>query len=226
MLGAGAAPVASKQFLSAVIADKGFGTLNKLVAHAGIKKMLDNKPADPGMTLFAPSDAAFEAAPRVTDFLLCPGNKDLLEQVLRYHVIDQTMSVQDIGRTQSGVLPTILQGSNINVDAPVGTEPKKWTLNDAKLLFEVEDEAGRTVKSDLIDVVTENGLIHGIDKVMIPPQLKGDLSSIPSPPCTARTQAPNDEAEAIKLSVGSRLRLFGLSLPLVIFLTFWTGWRF
>lgn len=98
-------------------------------------------------TVFAPTDAAFEALPEgVLDKLLLPENKEVLKQILTYHVVDGEMKAADI---KTGMAPT-LEGTDVDVVADGGTV----TVN------------GATVEQP--DVTASNGVIHVIDTVLIP----------------------------------------------------------
>jgi len=120
------------------------GTLAKLVADAGLTDTLRG----PGpFTLFAPSDEAFKAVPAKTMAELA-ANKDLLRSVLTYHVI--------AGKVMAAQVP------NGKVKTVNGAE-----LNLAKSgsFVTVEDAVVQTA-----DVAVTNGVVHVIDRVLIPPR--------------------------------------------------------
>lgn len=102
-------------------------------------------------TIFAPSDAAFAKLPEGTvETLLKPENRDRLIAVLTYHVLSGKVMSGDIAGKKLSV--ATLQGSDINVDAMSGGV----MINDA------------TVTA--ADIQASNGVIHVIDKVILPPQ--------------------------------------------------------
>ncbi|MEQ8247273.1 MAG: fasciclin domain-containing protein [Alphaproteobacteria bacterium] len=102
-------------------------------------------------TVFAPSDAAFAKLPEGTvETLLKPENRDRLIAVLTYHVLSGKVMSGDIAGKKLSV--ATLQGSDINVDAMSGGV----MINDA------------TVTA--ADIQASNGVIHVIDKVILPPQ--------------------------------------------------------
>ena len=119
-------------------------TLTKLLADAGLTDTL--RGAGP-FTVFAPSDEAFKAVPAKTMAELA-ANKELLKSVLTYHVLAGKFSSAD---AKNGNAKT-LQGANV----AVGKAGSFVTVEEA-----VVTEA---------DVAATNGVIHVIDKVLMPPK--------------------------------------------------------
>lgn len=119
-------------------------TLSKLLADAGLADTLKG----PGpFTVFAPTDEAFKAVPKKTMDELA-ANKDLLRAVLTYHVVPGKVMAADV---KPGAVKTV-QGANIAL-AKAGT-------------FVTVEEA--VVQS--ADVAATNGVVHVIDRVLIPPR--------------------------------------------------------
>jgi uncharacterized surface protein with fasciclin (FAS1) repeats len=121
-----------------------FKTLTAALTAAGLTDALSG----PGpFTVFAPTDAAFAALPKGTvDMLLKPENKSKLVKLLTYHVVPGTVLSTDL---KSGVVKS-LQGSNIQVKV----DPMGVMINNAKVV--------------IADVKASNGVIHAIDKVIMP----------------------------------------------------------
>ena len=119
-------------------------TLSKLLADAGLSDTL--RGAGP-FTVFAPSDEAFKAVPAKTMAELA-ANKELLKSVLTYHVLPGKVSAAE---AKNGNLKTV-QGANVAI-ARAGT-------------FVTVEEALVTQA----DVTATNGVIHVIDKVLMPPK--------------------------------------------------------
>lgn len=102
-------------------------------------------------TVFAPSDEAFAKLPQGTvETLLKPENRDRLIAVLTYHVVSGKVMAGDIAGKKLSV--ATLEGNDINVDAMSGGV----MINDA------------TVTAT--DIEASNGVIHVIDRVILPPQ--------------------------------------------------------
>lgn len=102
-------------------------------------------------TVFAPTDEAFAALPAGTlEMLLMPENKDKLVQVLTYHVVAGSVKSTDL---ETGMVPTV-EGSDVNV-----------TLGENQVM--VNDASVVTA-----DIEASNGVIHVIDKVILPPDLE------------------------------------------------------
>lgn len=101
-------------------------------------------------TVFAPTDEAFAELPAGTvDDLLKPENRDKLIAVLKYHVVSGKVMAADIAGKKANV--TTLQGSDISVDAMSGGV----MINDATVIT--------------ADIQASNGVIHVINKVILPP---------------------------------------------------------
>lgn len=122
-----------------------FGTLVAAVQAAGLVDTLKGKGP---FTVFAPTDEAFAALPAGTvETLLKPENKDQLTAILTYHVVPAMVVAGDIAGKKAKVLT--VQGDRLSVNATNGVK-----VNDAKV-----------VKAD---VLASNGVIHVIDKVLLP----------------------------------------------------------
>ena len=118
-------------------------TLSKLLADAGLTDTLKG----PGpFTVYAPSDDAFKAVPAKTMAELA-ANKDRLKAVLTYHVVPGKVMAADV---KTGNVKSV-QGSNLGL-ARAGA-------------FVTVDEALVTQA----DVPASNGVVHIIDKVVLPP---------------------------------------------------------
>ena len=131
---------------------KNAGTFNKLLAAAEAAGLADALASGENLTVFAPTDAAFDALPDGTvERLLKPENKDQLVAVLTYHVLPRELA--------SNQLP----GRTIHV---------KTIKSDGDRMLSVS-KTGEGVTVDGANVVAadiraDNGIIHVIDKVMLP----------------------------------------------------------
>jgi uncharacterized surface protein with fasciclin (FAS1) repeats len=109
---------------------------------------LDQKLASGGpYTIFAPTDEAFDALPEgVVEELLKPENRDTLIKILTYHVVQGEKSSSML---QSGATET-LEGASVQVNV----SSSGVMVNDAKVVQP--------------DIQASNGVIHVIDKVILP----------------------------------------------------------
>ena len=140
---AGAATVAhAKDIVDTAVGAGSFNTLVKAVQAAGLVETLKG----PGpFTVFAPTDEAFAKLPAGTlDNLL--KDKDALAKVLTYHVVPGKVMAADV---KPGEAKTV-QGQSVKLSAEGG-----------KVMVD-----GATVTA--ADVVASNGVIHVIDKVILP----------------------------------------------------------
>ncbi|MCE9524003.1 MAG: fasciclin domain-containing protein [Alphaproteobacteria bacterium] len=123
-----------------------FSTLVAALKAAGLVDALSGKGP---FTVFAPTNAAFAALPAGTlDDLLKPANKAKLVAILSYHVIPAKIESSALAGKKL-TSPATLQGGSLKVDGTHGVK-----INDA------------TVTS--ADVKASNGVIHVIDKVLMP----------------------------------------------------------
>ena len=123
-----------------------FKTLTAALDAAGKTSMLQEKGP---FTVFAPTDEAFAALPKGTvEDLLKPANKEKLGKILAYHVLSGKVMAADVKTMKA----KSANGADLNIKVGDGGV----TVNDAKV-----------VKAD---VVASNGVIHVIDKVLLPPQ--------------------------------------------------------
>jgi uncharacterized surface protein with fasciclin (FAS1) repeats len=110
--------------------------------------------------VFAPTNAAFGALPAGTvETLLKPENKSALTGVLTYHVVagrlDAKALAAKIKAGNGSATLTTVQGATLTVRATAGGV----TVTDAK---------GGTAKVSIADVYQKNGVIHVVDKVLLP----------------------------------------------------------
>jgi uncharacterized surface protein with fasciclin (FAS1) repeats len=128
-----------------------FSTLVAAITAAGLGDALSG--AGP-FTVFAPTNAAFEALPAgLLEKLLLPENKDVLTKILTYHVVSAKVMAADV--TAGDV--TTLEGS----------------------AFAVTTEGGVKVNTSNVtatDVPASNGVIHVIDAVLVPASV--DVASL------------------------------------------------
>jgi transforming growth factor-beta-induced protein len=126
------------------IASESAKTLAAAVTAAGLVETLQgNGP----FTVFAPTDAAFESIKKDVDNLLKPENKVKLTKVLTYHVVAGNVMAASL---IDGQKLTTVQGTDLTVSVKNG----KVMIN------------GATVVTP--DIPASNGVIHIIDKVVMP----------------------------------------------------------
>jgi uncharacterized surface protein with fasciclin (FAS1) repeats len=122
-----------------------FSTLVAAVSAAGLVETLKG---DGPFTVFAPTNAAFDALPPGTlDSLLLPENKDQLVEILTYHVVPGRFPASSLAGAR-GTLPTV-QGDTLHVNGTDGVRVENATVV-------------------IPDVAASNGVIHAIDAVMLP----------------------------------------------------------
>lgn len=128
----------------ALARDPQLSTLNSLVTKAGLTDTL--KGTGP-FTVFAPTNDAFKAVPQKTLDEVA-ANPALLKSVLTYHVLAAKVSAADV---KNGNVKTV-QGANVAV-------------SKAGEFVTVEDAMVQKA-----DIAATNGVIHTIDRVLMPPK--------------------------------------------------------
>ena len=129
------------------VAAGSFKTLVTAVKAAGLVDTLKGKGP---FTVFAPNDAAFAKLPEGTvEGLLEDIPK--LKAVLTYHVVSGKVMAADVVKLKTA---KTVQGQEVKIDASKWHLHKNPKINDANVLK--------------ADVMTDNGVIHVIDKVLLP----------------------------------------------------------
>jgi uncharacterized surface protein with fasciclin (FAS1) repeats len=124
-----------------------------LVAAVQAADLVDALSSEGPFTVFAPTDDAFALLPDgVLDALLEPENEDLLTDILLYHVVPDEVTSDEL---ESGGLDTLNGGLAIAV------EPDRVIVNNASVI--------------LPDVDASNGVIHAINRVLVPPATLAEL---------------------------------------------------
>ena len=134
-----------KTIVENAVASKDFSTLVAAIKAAGLADVLSSKGP---FTVFAPTNEAFKKLPEgaLAD-LLKPENKDKLIAVLKYHVVSGKVLAKDVVKLNEA---KTVQGSEVKIKVVGG----KVTVDGAKV-----------VKTD---IACNNGVIHVIDKVILP----------------------------------------------------------
>jgi uncharacterized surface protein with fasciclin (FAS1) repeats len=155
----GGAPMyPSKNIVENAVNSKDHTTLVAAVKAAGLVQTLEG--AGP-FTVFAPTNEAFAALPRGTvETLLKPENKGQLTAVLTYHVIPGRYTAEDIESKIDQM------GGKLTLNTVQG-EPLMFERS-GRMHITVTDAKGDVARITIPDVIQSNGVIHVINKVMIP----------------------------------------------------------
>jgi uncharacterized surface protein with fasciclin (FAS1) repeats len=143
------AVTAEMDIVDTAVAANQFGTLAAALDAAGLVETLKG----PGpFTVFAPTDEAFASLPAGTvENLLKPENKEQLIEVLTYHVVPGKVAAAEVVKLEEA---KTVNGGTLEIDAESGGVK----INDANV--------------EATDIAASNGLIHVIDKVLLPPASK------------------------------------------------------
>jgi uncharacterized surface protein with fasciclin (FAS1) repeats len=133
-----------------VAGNPSLSTLKNLLDETDLKDKLDKEVP---YTVFAPSDQAFAAIPEATrEKLLQPKNRETLKQVISYHVVPGNLTANQL---QAGKVQTL---DNNPVNIQVDKTANQVKVNDAKVIQP--------------DIKASNGVVHVVDKVILPPNMK------------------------------------------------------
>jgi len=138
------------------------GRFTKLVAALEAADLSDDLAGTGPFTVFAPTDDAFDRLPGGTlDFLLNPANKDVLIDILTFHVIDGAVPAAD-ALALDGTSANMISGLNARID-----------VVDGALILSLN--RNREAMVTTTDINATNGVIHIIDAVLDPGDAVEDI---------------------------------------------------
>jgi uncharacterized surface protein with fasciclin (FAS1) repeats len=177
------------------------GQFNGFLGMLQAANMVDVLRGEGPLTVFAPTDEAFEElAPDMLDRLLAEDNRKVLEAVIQAHI------VPDVAIMASNILGGALEvptlgGGTLAIDGTTGiialapiepaiteiwgrplAEQTSPAMRVSMVVVEAPQtsvrDADRTTPEELIrvatvvapDIVADNGVIHGIDLLLLPPE--------------------------------------------------------
>lgn len=153
----GAAMYPSKDIVDNAVNSRDHTTLVAAVKAAGLVDTL--KSAGP-FTVFAPTNNAFSMLPAGTvDTLLKPENKGTLTQVLTYHVVP--------GRVDAATLVQQIQAGGGKATLKTASGGTLTAMMRGKDVV-ITDVKGNAAVVTIADVMQSNGVIHVVDKVLLP----------------------------------------------------------
>lgn len=130
-----------------------FDTLVQAAREAGLANDLAYQGP---YTILAPTDQAFDALPPgAVELLLQPENRDLLREVLSYHIIRGRVTANEFN---TGPVETLGGGIAVRV-----TPNNRIVVNDGSVV--------------LPNIEASNGIIHGINTVLLPESLQETIAS-------------------------------------------------
>jgi uncharacterized surface protein with fasciclin (FAS1) repeats len=153
----GAKMYPTKNIVENAVNSKDHTTLVAAVKAAGLVPTLES--AGP-FTVFAPTNEAFNALPAGTvESLLKPENKAKLTSILTYHVVP--------GKLSSGDLMKMIKMQNGKATLKTVEGGNLYVSMKGKGIV-ITDENGNTSQVTIADVNQSNGVIHVVNKVLLP----------------------------------------------------------
>jgi uncharacterized surface protein with fasciclin (FAS1) repeats len=130
-------------------------SFNTLVEAVEAAELTDTLSGEGPYTVFAPTDEAFAQLPEgALEFLLQPENQDVLQRVLQYHVVSGAVTSDQLS---TGEVETLNGAVAVQVD------DNGVIVNDSSVI-----EA---------DIEASNGVIHAVNRVLLPPDVQEDLEA-------------------------------------------------
>jgi uncharacterized surface protein with fasciclin (FAS1) repeats len=153
----GAAMYPNRNIVQNAVNSKDHTTLVAAVKAAGL---VDTLSGTGPFTVFAPTNEAFAALPAGTvDNLVKPENKATLTKILTYHVVAGRYTAKDL-------TDAVAKGNGTASLTTVQGEP--LTVKQMAGRIEVVDSKGNAADVTIADVMQSNGVIHVVDKVLMP----------------------------------------------------------
>lgn len=179
-----AAAQGDKNIVEIAAGDDRFETLVTALQAAGLVETLQGEGP---FTVFAPTDDAFAALPAGTlDALLA--DKEALTKVLTYHVVAGNVMAADVVGLNGQEVATV-QGENVTVKVDGGNV----MINDANVI--------------ITDIQASNGVIHVLDKVILPPTVAAAMAAPATMPSTGAAQANSTTTLPILMLAGGLMLL-------------------
>jgi uncharacterized surface protein with fasciclin (FAS1) repeats len=144
------------------IAAKAMGNaeLSTLVSALQAADMAQTLKGEGDYTVFAPTNDAFSKVPKATlENLMKPENKAQLQKLLQYHVLQGKMNAADVmGKIKDA-------GGKLDVTTMNG---EVLTLSEKNGKVMIKDAKGNSATVTSADMDASNGVVHTIDKVLMP----------------------------------------------------------
>jgi uncharacterized surface protein with fasciclin (FAS1) repeats len=156
-----------------------FGVFRQGLIDTGLAEVINDTSTHTAQTVFAPSDTAFrQLGQKVNAFLFGPGGRSYLKALLAYHIVANETLFSDVHfptrngeqivlDTQSAsnqiFLPTMARGCNISASSIRQSD-------SVRRIISINDEW----KVSRPDIVVMDGVVHGMDSVLLPPTMNGE----------------------------------------------------
>jgi uncharacterized surface protein with fasciclin (FAS1) repeats len=187
------------------VGNEDFSTLVTAVQAAGLADVLSNP--DASFTVFAPTNAAFDALPEgVLDMVLA--DQELLTRILTYHVVDGAVLSSDLSDGMS--VPT-LETTALDAEPLAG-----------ELMITIADGTVMVNDATVVqaDIEASNGVIHVIDSVLLPPDVAEMVSgddmmeeSMIEAPAHVRVGHFSPDAGEVDVYINGEAALSGVGFP-------------
>ncbi|EJK62999.1 hypothetical protein THAOC_16369 [Thalassiosira oceanica] len=135
-------PSFNRNIMATISGNDDLSILTSLLDAAGLGDVLAGKGP---LTLFAPSDNAFESLLQGTiEFLLLDESRDVLTKILEYHVL-----------ARNGVSSSLTNGSTMTLSGDALSISLENTVDDSTIV--------------VADIIASNGIVQILDSILLPP---------------------------------------------------------
>jgi uncharacterized surface protein with fasciclin (FAS1) repeats len=150
--------MATKNIIQNAVNSADHTTLVAAVKAAGL---VDTLQGQGPFTVFAPVNSAFGMLPPGTvETLLKPENKGQLTSILTYHVVP--------GRVTYAELKRMVHDGKGKATLKTVNGATLWVEMNGAVSISLRDASGATANVSVYDVIQSNGVIHSIDRVLMP----------------------------------------------------------
>lgn len=157
--------VPSKSFIENAEGAKNLTTLMSAMTATGLAETVEG---DGPFTIFAPLNKAFKKLPKdELETLLKPENTERLTSILAYHVVPGKYSAADL-------VAAIREGGGRAEVVTLAGDVLEIEQDGRKL--GIVDATGERAVATILDVYQRNGIVHVVDKILLPP------AEVPEPP--------------------------------------------
>ncbi len=203
-----ATPPPAQTITQLINANSRFTLLKAALAKAGLDVTLG---AAGTYTLFAPTDDAFKAFGFSSEAVINSATPALLQSVLQYHVLGTKLETSAMPTATNTPQPTQFLTNPVYITKAASTSATTISVNGARLIQ----------GQDAMNVQASNGVIHAIDRILLPPAFGNIPTTIAQVPTILALLSPTSgfsfkllQQAVTRAGIGGALTAAG---PLTVF---------
>ncbi|OJJ35008.1 hypothetical protein ASPWEDRAFT_78282, partial [Aspergillus wentii DTO 134E9] len=154
-----------------------FSTFTLALLQTGLSTALDTS-AHHGATIFAPTNKAFLALGlKINGFLFSNPGRKYLRALMKYHIVLNRTLYSDVFYTVDGDVDSLGEDGFTNLDLPTLLVDHSLAVDVARRGSEISMRVNGFQSVAFTDALAEDGVVHLLDTVLIPPRKPSDSSS-------------------------------------------------